>query len=91
VFKRVAWGLLGLGVLSLMAAAGLALHNRQSMSGMELVPATVARRVDVLTNGIRRTRPVVAFTTLSGQAVEFVALSTLKDEEDLHVIYRVTD
>ena len=59
------------------------------MAGTAIVPATVIDRQMVLTNGINRNRPVVSFITVAGKNVTFISMSTLRLEDDLHVIYRI--
>jgi len=89
MFIRVAWGLLLAGVLLLIVAGVMASRHHAAMAGTAIVPAKVIDRENVRTNGINRNRPVEAFTTLVGTGVEFIAMSTLKLEDDLQVIYRI--
>ncbi len=90
MFTRIAWSLVSVGGVLIVLAGTLAYRHHRSMDGMAVVPAAVVDRVDVRTNGINRSRPLVAFTTLNGDAIQFVAMSALKNEDDLYVIYRVT-
>ena len=89
MFIRVAWSLMVAGVLLLVTASVMASRVRTSMAGTAIVPATVIDRQMVLTNGINRNRPVVSFITVAGKNVTFISMSTLRLEDDLHVIYRI--
>lgn len=91
MFTRIAWSLVSVGGVLLLVAGALAYRHHRSMDGMAVVPAAVVDRVDVRTNGINRSRPLVSFTTLNGDAIQFVAMSVLKNEDDLDVVYRVSN
>ncbi len=91
MFTRIAWGLSAAGALLLAVAGTVAYRHHQSMDGMVIVPAAVVDRMDVRTNGINRSRPLVSFTTLSGDAIQFVAMNVLKNDDGLHVVYRVSN
>ena len=89
MFIRVAWSLMVAGVLLLVTASVVPSRVRTSMAGTAIVPATVIDRQMVLTNGINRNRPVVSFITVADKNVTFISMSTLRLEDDLHVIYRI--
>ena len=89
MLKRLAWVLLSVGLLLTVISGALLVSQLRSMERVVVVPAKVVDRINVVTYGINRYRPVVAFQTLAGEELEFVAMSTLKDEEGVFVAYPV--